>query len=114
MVRIDVVIREKVLVHLHARGHAESGPYGKDIVCASVSLLLNAVCRSIEITPGIEISGGAEKEGDLLLDIAMVPREHKDEIRGITKVFLLGAEQLQREFPDGVSLHIDTLEADKG
>lgn len=39
MVKVNVVYKGKGLESIDIKGHAESGPYGKDLVCAAVSAI---------------------------------------------------------------------------
>lgn len=54
MIRVKFYYHEKQLSGFQLRGHAESGPYGQDIVCAAVSMLTINTINSIEELAGID------------------------------------------------------------
>ena len=106
MIRIRLHIDGAMLVALDAEGHARSGPKGSDVACASVSTLLRSVCISLETIPGADIQGGAEKEGDLHLRVLSVPGDLRAEVRGITRVLLLGLEEIMKDFPGSLTIDV--------
>ena len=106
MIRIRLSVKSAMISSLDAEGHANSGPKGNDIVCSSVSILLRSVCNSLETLQGAELSGSAEKEGDLHLRVKSVPEEYGGELKGITRVLVLGLRGLQKDFPDHLTLEV--------
>ena len=110
MVRVNAAVKKHSLIHLSASGHAGAGYKGNDIVCASVSLLLEAVCLGIESIPGIGISGGAYTEGELELRLLKIPADFAKELEGITRVLLLGLKRLEDEYPGEIRLRIEELQ----
>lgn len=86
-------------------GHANSGEVGKDIVCASVSMLAQTLAAFVENMkeakqtryPTINI-----KEGDAIID-ARPQSRHKDAVKLVFDVICGGFEMLSQQYPDNVS-----------
>ncbi|MEE3487033.1 MAG: ribosomal-processing cysteine protease Prp [Bulleidia sp.] len=48
MVHISVDTRNGKILALKATGHAESAPYGQDLVCAGVSVVMIGLCNALD------------------------------------------------------------------
>lgn len=61
MIHVIVVRKENLIFSIELSGHAESGPYGYDLVCAAVSGvsmgMINAVMKLTEMDLNIEQGG---------------------------------------------------------
>jgi uncharacterized protein YsxB (DUF464 family) len=83
-------------------GHANYGEYGKDIVCAGVSALVQALIGWIE-----ENSWKAEcisvdhKEGEMLISC-----EGGEDIAALFQMTAIGLEQIADSYPDHVQIDI--------
>ncbi|MDQ0223506.1 ribosomal-processing cysteine protease Prp [Streptococcus moroccensis] len=85
------------LQHVQISGHAGSGPYGYDIVCAAVSTLsinfINALTELCQIEPQVEIN---EIDGGFLT--VTLPRHLDDptseKVQLLFEAFLLGMTNL--------------------
>jgi len=61
VIRVKVTRREKLIRSVEIKGHAESGPYGYDLVCAAVSAVsigaVNAVSKLTDLQLQVEQGG---------------------------------------------------------
>lgn len=101
MVRIRLKIGEDGTCEIHAKGHANYAERGKDIVCASVSILIYTLIESIDerelsSPPVIEA-----KAGETLIRVK--PKsENRGKICAVFEVIANGFELLQKNFPENV------------
>ncbi len=49
-------VKERSIERIEISGHAESGEYGKDLVCAAVSALVITFVNSVEILCGFDLA----------------------------------------------------------
>lgn len=101
MVRIQMKIGEDGTCEIHAKGHANYAERGKDIVCASVSILIYTLIESIDEK---DLSAPAVieiREGETLIRVK--PKsENKGKICAVFEVIANGFELLQKKFPENV------------
>jgi uncharacterized protein YsxB (DUF464 family) len=94
-------IGEDGTCEIHAKGHANYAERGKDIVCASVSILIYTLIESIDerelsLPPVIEA-----KAGETLIRVK--PKsENRGKICAVFEVIANGFELLQKNFPENV------------
>ena len=86
---------------IEVTGHANSAEYGKDIICASVSVILQTVGYMLEEREDA-LTSVKFAPGDSLVEIGNPTRES----HLITSVFEYGAKQLSEQFPDYVNLKV--------
>ena len=48
MIKVEIDFEGKNLTGLKVKGHANSGPYGKDLVCAAVTIMLTGAANALE------------------------------------------------------------------
>ncbi|MCR5348546.1 MAG: ribosomal-processing cysteine protease Prp [Bacilli bacterium] len=48
MVKVEITYEKNALTSLKVKGHADSGPYGKDLVCAAVTAILIGGANALE------------------------------------------------------------------
>lgn len=48
MVKVEIEFKDKAIASLKVKGHAGSGPYGKDMVCAAVTIMLTGAANALE------------------------------------------------------------------
>ena len=61
-------------------GHAESGPYGQDIVCAAVSATAIGTTNSLQNLAGIDASITTDEQNGGLLDVKVPAAVDKEKI----------------------------------
>ncbi len=89
-----------------ASGHAGCGSRGSDLVCAAFTILARTAFRSLELLPGIEIRGRAERPGSLDFSV-LVPADDTGRARGIADFLVCGLTDVARDFPDAVVVEIE-------
>ncbi|KHE70602.1 ribosomal-processing cysteine protease Prp [Halobacillus sp. BBL2006] len=99
MIEVKMIRSNGAIAGFEISGHAESGPYGHDLVCAAVSAVsigtVNAIERLCEIEPHVEQGG----EGGYLK--VTLPKELTDQM--ITKA---------RTLLEGMLVSLETIEHD--
>ena len=48
MVKVEITYEDKRLTGLKVKGHANSGPYGNDIVCGAVTIMLIGAANALD------------------------------------------------------------------
>ena len=48
MIKVEIDFQGKSIAGLKVKGHANSGPYGKDMVCAAVTIMLTGAANALE------------------------------------------------------------------
>ncbi|MFD2046212.1 ribosomal-processing cysteine protease Prp [Ornithinibacillus salinisoli] len=107
MIQVTVSKENNQITAFELSGHAESGPYGYDLVCAGVSAVsfgsINAVMALCNID--LEIEQG--KEGGYLR--VQVPHSLNKEIMEKTQTLLEGMiislETIEREYSQFIKIH---------
>ena len=95
------------IVSFELSGHANSGPYGSDIVCAGVSALAFNTINSIDalagFTPIVEVD--VVDEGYLYLETYDdITDEQSAKSQLLLESLVLGLQGLQEEYADFISL----------
>ena len=108
MIKIEIQLDDAgLLSRIRATGHSGAAAKGHDIVCASASVLLRTLARTLESGKGISLEGSAEESGEFFLDIRSFSDESACWIRGITSYSIIGLKDLETEYPDYCSVSIN-------
>jgi len=108
MINIEAALEEDgTLISCKVEGHAGAGKAGADIVCASVSVLMNTACAVLSDRKGITVNIGAPEPGQMRLEVKYEAEE---------KVFLFaagmflinGLSSVADEYPKNCKLNIVT------
>lgn len=87
-------------------GHANYAEYGKDIVCAGVSALVQALVGWIEENAWkVECISVDPKEGEVIISC-----EGGEEIAAVFNMTAVGLEQIAQSYPDNVQIDIGTAD----
>ena len=87
----------KRLSSVFARGHANRGVHGEDVVCAAVSGILQAAWVGLSDVAGVEVSGRAES-GDLEM---RWPEDTRDRV-DVHAIVATAIAQIARQEPGAV------------
>ena len=93
---IDIIITD---YGIHARGHAEAGPKGQDIVCAAISALTQNLIYSLERL--------AEDKIKYVIEPGWVDINYwdlSDKGRLLIESFFVGVKEIAADHPDHVKL----------
>jgi len=93
-----------LLKTLTSQGHANRTTDLPSEACAGVSVLLRTAARLFSHTDGIEIIGGAEREGHLELEVLDVSDRYHEWFRGTVDMLMLGLRDLQEEYPGSIQI----------
>jgi uncharacterized protein len=88
------------LSFVFARGHAASGEYPRDLVCAGVSAILQAAYAGLEEVARLRFEG-SRRSGNLRIRIPARARERVDVV-AILRTAEVSLEQLARQYPEFV------------
>lgn len=98
MIRISFVYKNHKIVSFEVKGHAESAPYGQDLVCAGVSAVTLGGLNALEDEDSYDIQ---TKEGDVSLFVLKEISRH-DEI--VLETIEKQLESLALSYPEFVRL----------
>jgi uncharacterized protein len=90
------------LSSVFAKGHAEAGDYGEDIVCAAVSGIVQAARLGLEVYAGVALEV-RQQPGDFWM---RWPEDRRDDeaVRAIVATAELSIEQIADQYPEHVRL----------
>ncbi len=110
MIQATFTRLDNVLESVELTGHAGSGEYGFDIVCAAVSALSINLVNSLEVLMDCtvdldinEIDGGYMK-----IDISHVAQKTNEKVQLLFESFLLGMTNLAENSKEFVSIQVVT------
>lgn len=100
MVKVNVVRDNSGFIWEYTvKGHAESGEYGQDIVCASVSVIAYTGANALEELAGIKLENTryfTVKDGYMKCVIPSdIPEEKKNTVKIILDTIVVGFKQLE-------------------
>ena len=106
MIRAVVSRRDaKIIDAFEITGHADSGEYGQDIVCAAVSVLtintVNSLTELAEINPEVEM----DKETGGLMKVKLAESELSN-VKGqlLLESLVLGLQSIEQNYQDYIEL----------
>ena len=93
---------------LELNGHAGSAPYGKDIVCAAISILSQSLVNALaDLSVKYNMSGvnwsGSAEEGTLKVQ-ALVCWANLSLVRGYFEVAVTGLRMIAEKYPEYIQL----------
>ena len=97
-----------------AKGHAGAGKYGKDIVCAAVSCLMQTLANEVEeaARAGL-VALGAVAHGDGWMKVEVTPTcESCDMVEAWVELVQDGLDALAESYPENVELEVNMVFAD--
>lgn len=98
------------IISFELSGHAESGPYGEDIVCAAVSALsigtVNSLIEISHVDPDIEMHD--EEGGYLSVTLPNnLSKEKEHDAQLLLESLCLSLKSVQEEYPEYINLRED-------
>ncbi len=92
----------KRLASILAHGHAEAGPYGKDVVCAAAAAILQAARLGLEEHVGLKVQA-AQRSGDFRL---RWPAKARDDaaVQAIVSTAELSIARIAKQYPSHVRI----------
>src|SRR5690625_1551107 len=100
MIKVSILRDQNKITAFEISGHAESGPYGYDLVCAGVSAVsfgtINAILKICEIDLNIE---QADEGGYLFVSIPKsVSEDKKSKAQLLLEGMFVSLETIEREY----------------
>jgi len=95
MIKVDIQYKGKGLDSIRIKGHANSGEYGKDIVCAGVSAVTFGALNAIDDDESFDIS---IEEGDIRIETKGALSEHDKTVLEILIIQLKTIEESYNGF----------------
>ena len=98
MIKVEITYEGKGLKSLLIKGHANSGEYGKDIVCAGVSAVSVGALNALEDVDDYEIE---VEEGRIKATFGKALSDH-DEI--VLETMILQLKTIQVSYPEAIDI----------
>ncbi len=95
-------------------GHATGAAVGENPICAAATALARTAAHVLDEIPAVEVRGVAEQEGSLQVYVASYEREASNYLKGVSDYLLVGLRDLEREYPDQVSIVVEDLVETEG
>jgi uncharacterized protein YsxB (DUF464 family) len=104
MLKIEIIQVSNTILGYHITGHANYAPYGKDIVCAAVSVLAISTKNALKdiINVDVEVQ---EQPGDMLVQLNNVDTYNTyKETQVILKSFVNAVINLAHDYPNNIEV----------
>lgn len=99
MTRVSFDERE---LKMEIRGHAQSGEYGQDLVCAAASILMLTLEAALEDCGEELLPTIRKKPGEAMIFCDPEP-EYEEKCRNIMRSVFIGYELLANRYPNNVT-----------
>ncbi len=98
MIKVDIVYSDKKFVSLLIKGHANTGDYGKDLVCAGVSAVSIGALNALEDSDKFEIE---VEQGLVYLSAKDSINEHD---LTVIEVMILQLKTIAMAYPNAINI----------
>lgn len=110
MIQANIIFKDSRVIAFEVAGHANSGPYGYDLVCAAVSAItfgtVNAVNALCDINPDIKQGDG----GYLYVEIPHdVTDSQKDKASFLLEGMLISLQTIEQEYSEFITIAKNSL-----
>jgi uncharacterized protein len=105
---IDIKIEisnDKIIKDLIIKGHSNYDEYGKDIVCAAVSILVYTAYLSLKLIPDVKTEYVDDKSS-VILSLKNVLKNIEGEVRGISIFLVSGLKLLSEKYQENVNFNL--------
>ncbi len=110
MIKVTIKLSSQIGVkQFQMIGHADSGPYGQDIVCAAASVLaintINSVEQLVKVKPEVKTN---ENDGGLLVANFLLPKSDEQtlKLQTILKSFVIGMKDIAQSYSQFIKVNI--------
>ncbi|MUV39506.1 uncharacterized protein JNUCC1_03384 [Lentibacillus sp. JNUCC-1] len=106
MIRLKVWRKQKHITSFELSGHAESGPYGYDLVCAGVSAVSFGAVNAVIALCGIDLEISQQQDGGYL-HVAIpdiTERKVGDEVQLLLEGMLVSMETIERDYSQFITI----------
>lgn len=99
MIKVTLLVMDKGFVSLEAKGHADSAPYGQDLICAAISAIILGGFNALDDdSASYDVEA---KPGHAYLKSLKTPSQH-DPI--VLETIVKQIESVAASYPDNVKL----------
>ena len=99
---------------VQAAGHAGAGEYGKDIVCAAVSVLLQTLAEKVQEATKNGTVNGSVQYAEGLMKVSATPKTMMGEtLAAWFELVQAGIDMIAEQYPDNVELEVQFVSAGK-
>lgn len=99
---------------VQAAGHAGAGEYGKDIVCAAVSVLLQTLAEKVQEAAKNGTVNGSVQYAEGLMKVSATPKTMMGEtLAAWFELVQAGIDMIAEQYPDNVELEVQFVSAGK-
>lgn len=107
MIKVTISQANNHITAFEISGHADSGPYGYDLVCAGVSAVSFGVLNAIEELCGAELDIHQSNEGGYLrVDIpSSLTDTQVDNVQLLLQGMLISLKTIEREYGDFIQIY---------
>ncbi|PKM95974.1 MAG: ribosomal-processing cysteine protease Prp [Firmicutes bacterium HGW-Firmicutes-1] len=102
MIKVTLLLKKDQLIGFEMSGHANYGDYGKDIVCASVSVLAINTVNSIEAFTK-DVFDCTVREDDGFLHFQLISNI-SDESKLLLNAFNLGIQEIKLQYCNNIDI----------
>jgi uncharacterized protein len=99
MIKVTLLVTDKGFASLEAKGHADSAPYGQDLICAAISAIILGGFNAL--TDDVASYDVEAKPGHACLKSLKTPSQH-DSI--VLEAIVKQIESVAESYPDNVKL----------
>lgn len=105
MVIVEIERRDHRIISFTLRGHAASGPYGHDLVCAGVSAVSFGTINAVEALCGIELPVELEDDGGFLYcEIPALDATVEKKVQTLLEGMVVSIRTIVQEYGQYISL----------
>ncbi|AVM71677.1 ribosomal-processing cysteine protease Prp [Streptococcus mutans] len=110
MIQATFIRHKGILESVELTGHAGSGEYGFDIVCAAVSTLSMNLVNALEVLADCTVSLQMDEfdGGYMKIDLSYITNKSDEKVQLLFEAFLLGITNLAENSPEFVTAKIMT------
>lgn len=98
MIEVSVSQQDNLIISFEVSGHANSGPYGFDLVCAAVSAVTFGATNALEVIGGFEPLVEQGGEGGYLSVTIPQAFVENNEIQTILKTMIISLQSIARDY----------------
>ncbi len=109
MIQVICVTEYSNIKYLELSGHA-TGNQENAIICAAVSCLTRTVCELASRLKGVTSECSAPEPGNIMLNIHNIDKNIQERFFGITDFLLIGIIGIIRDYPESITLKINSKE----
>lgn len=106
MTHIEIIKTSLGYKQITSSGHANSGDYGEDIVCASISALMFTLANSLEEVAGLSSDNYRVEIKDGYMDIVVMDDFLSKDLDIVFKTIVVGLFGISKEYPAHVKFQM--------